>query len=146
VATWSAAPFGNDDAMEFFHLLEPLEPADVPATLRDTLLDVTGNEGYLDLADANRGVAAAAIVVAITSVAADPDDVGIDDDAVVDWLASTDVDVPDDLPTLAAEALDRVGEDDSEWLETWSLTDERLADARAAIEAIRSLLDERSTP
>ena len=141
MATWSAAPFGNDDAMDFFHMLEPLDPADVPATLRDALLDVTANEGYLDLIDANRGVAAASIVAVIASVAADPDDAGIDDDAVIDWLASTDFDLPDDLPTLAAEALDRVGEDDSEWLDTWSLTDERLADARAKVSAIRSLLE-----
>jgi hypothetical protein len=127
--------------MDLFHILEPLDPADVPATLRDALLDVTANEGYLDLIDANRGVAAASIVAVIASVAADPDDAGIDDDAVVDWLASADFDLSDDLPTLAAEALDRVGEDDSEWLETWSLTDERLTDARAKVSAIRSLLE-----
>jgi hypothetical protein len=138
VATWSAAPFGNDDALEFFHTLEGLEPADVPAALRDALLDVTGNEGYLDVADANRGVAAAAIVAAQT---ADPDDAGIEDDAVVDWLASTDIDLPDDLPALALETLDRVADDDSEWIENWSLTDDRLDAARRALEAIRSLLE-----
>ena len=138
MATWSAAPFGNDDAMEFFHTLQPMEPADVPGVLRDTLLDVTGNEGYLDLPDANRGVAAAAIVASLTS---DPDEAGVDDDAVVDWLASTDIELPDDLPELAAEALDRVVDDDSEWIDTWSLTDERLNTARAAVGTIRSVLE-----
>jgi Domain of unknown function (DUF4259) len=138
VATWSAAPFGNDDAVEFFHAVEPLEPADVPAALRDALLDVTGNEGYLDLLDANRGIAAAAIVAALT---ADPDEAGIEDDAVQDWLASTDIDLPQDLPALASDALDRVVDDDSEWIETWSVTDDRLDEARRALEAIRSLLE-----
>jgi Domain of unknown function (DUF4259) len=138
VAIWSAAPFGNDDAMEFFHTLEPLEPADVPAALREAVLDVTGNEGYLDLADANRGFAAASIVAAIT---ADADDVGIEDDAVVDWLASTDIDLPDDLPALAAQALDRIVDDDSEWLDTWSVTDARLEEARSSVDAVRAPLE-----
>jgi Domain of unknown function (DUF4259) len=138
VAIWSAAPFGNDDAMEFFHTLESLEPADVPAALREAVLDVTGNEGYLDLADANRGFAAASIVAAIT---ADADDVGIEDDAVVDWLASTDIDLPDDLPALAAQALDRIVDDDSEWLDTWSVTDARLEEARSSVDAVRAPLE-----
>lgn len=138
MATWSAAPFGNDDAMEFFHSVETLEPADVPAALRDALLDVTGNEGYLDLGDANRGIAAAAIVAALT---ADPDEVGIDDDAVVEWLASTDIGLLDDLPLLAADALNRVVEDDSEWLETWSLSNDRLDAARISVDQIRSVFE-----
>lgn len=138
MATWSAAPFGNDDAIEFFHTVEALDPADVPAALRDALLDVTGNEGYLDLGDANRGVAAAAIVAALTS---DPDEAGIEDDAVVEWLAATDIDVPVDLPPLAMEALDRVVEDDSEWAETWSVTDDRWDEARRAIDTTRSVFE-----
>ncbi len=138
MATWSATPFGNDDAMEFFHTLQPLEPADVTPALHNALLDVTGNEGYLDLPDANRGVAAAAIVASLT---ADPEAAGIEDDAVVDWLAATDIDLPDDLLVLAAETLDRVVDDDSEWIENWSLTDDRLDAARRTVATIRSLLE-----
>ena len=135
MATWSAVPFGSDTALEFFHTLEPLEPADVPAALREALLDVTGNEGYLDLVNANRGIGAAAIVASLT---ADPEDAGIDDDDVIEWLASTDLDLPDDLILWLTDALDRVVDEDSEWVDTWSLTNDQREAARDAVEKIRS--------
>jgi Domain of unknown function (DUF4259) len=129
-------PFENEDAQLFFTEARAQDPADVPELLRESLLTAADSDGYLDAADAHRGIAAALIVAAGVS---DPGDAGIEDDAVAEWLGAVDFDIPDDLPIVALRALDRISGPDSEWAELWAESGE-LDEARQALSPARTVL------
>jgi hypothetical protein len=112
---WAEGPFDNDTAADWCGYLHEADPAERAAIVRATLVTAATNEAYLDHDDAAPAIAAAAILASgmpggapITSPYA-PDFV----------LAGEPLDLDDDLPQLAVQALDRILGVDSEWQALW---------------------------
>jgi Domain of unknown function (DUF4259) len=96
---------------------------------------VVDEDGYLDSPLAVEAIAAAAIVASQR-----PGGPPIDSPYAPDFLATgTALSLPDDLPGLALQALDRIVGDDSEWRELWEDSGS-FADAVAELQPIRAAL------
>ncbi|TML21807.1 MAG: DUF4259 domain-containing protein [Actinobacteria bacterium] len=59
-------------------------------------------------------------------------------------LAGGRIDLPDDLPSLALRALDRINADNSEWRELWEEDPDSYAQAVAALLLVRVPLERAS--
>ena len=111
MGAWGAGTFDNDDAADWAY--ELLDSADL-APARAALAATMDSDGWLEIPEAARAVAAAAAVAA----SFDGDVRGLPDD-VVEWLeyhpdAGTLADA-----RLAIDALERVASVDSELREVW---------------------------
>ncbi len=114
MGAWDAGPFDNDEAADFASELEQADPNERLMLVREAL------EWAMDPADEDeedqaqpRAVAAAAIVAASR-----PGGLPIEPPYGPDFLAVGDPpEVPDDLVELAALALDRIADSDTEWAE-----------------------------
>ncbi|MGC4810193.1 DUF4259 domain-containing protein [Micromonospora sp. DT228] len=115
MGTWDDGPFDNDSAADWCGDLHDADPSARSEMVRAALTTAALNADYLDYDDAASAIAAAAIVASqlpggdpITSAYA-PDFL----------LAGESLDLDDDLPLLAVEALDRILGDNSEWRGLW---------------------------
>jgi hypothetical protein len=111
MGAWGTGAFDNDDAADWVY--ELLESDDLTPA-RDALAATLDSDGWLQLPEASRAVAAATAVAA----AFDGDVKGLPDE-VVEWLL-----VHPDAGTLgdarlALDALERVAGPDSELREVW---------------------------
>ncbi|MEU4780686.1 DUF4259 domain-containing protein [Micromonospora sp. NPDC023633] len=115
MGTWDDGPFDNDSAADWCGDLHDADPAARKAMVRAALTTAALNTGYLGHDDAVSAIAAAAIV-ASQIPGGDP----ITSPYAPDFLLAGDcLDLDDDLPQLALDALDRVFSGDSEWRDQW---------------------------
>ncbi|RUL89912.1 DUF4259 domain-containing protein [Verrucosispora sp. FIM060022] len=116
MGTWDDGPFDNDTAADWCGELHDADPSARAAMVRAALTTAALNTGYLDHVNAVSAIAAAAIT-ASQMPGGDP----ITSPYAPDFLlAGESLDLDDDLPQLAVEALDRVLSDDSEWRSDWA--------------------------
>jgi hypothetical protein len=115
MGAWDDGPFDNDTAADWCGDLHDAPPSERAAMVRAALTAAVDNTGYLDHDDAALAIAAAAIVASrmrggapITSPYA-PDFL----------LAGEALELDNDLPQLADQALARILGDDSEWRDLW---------------------------
>lgn len=111
VSGWDVGPFDNDGAADFCIELDDLMEQDRPTAIREALETAVREEGYLDVDDGSRAVAAAALVAA-QCPGGRPVGVGYGPERPIPVL-------PDDLRALAVQALDRVTDEDSEVQGLW---------------------------
>ena len=135
MGTWGFGPFDNDTAADWAGDLDEAAPSARPALIRDALTSVVKATDYLDGDDAMSAIAAAAVVAA-TRPGGPQVDTSYGPDA--DTIASLDLD--DQLSTLAAQALARVMDEESEWRELWEEAGE-FDDARRVLDGILAALD-----
>ncbi len=134
MGTWGSGPFENDDAADFADDLDDADPAEREVLIRAALQRAVDAEDYLEVGDAARAVAAAAVVGATRTPGMPMDD----DQDGPEFLQTGDLPpLPDDLVELAREALDRVAADDSEWRELWEESD-ALGEAVAVLDEVRT--------
>ncbi|MEU4476351.1 DUF4259 domain-containing protein [Micromonospora sp. NPDC023888] len=115
MGTWDDGPFDNDTAADWCGDLHDADPSTRAAMVRAALSTAALNTGYLDHDDAVSAIAAAAIVASLM-----PGGAPITSPYAPDFLlAGESLDLDDDLPQLAVEALDQVLSDDSEWRSDW---------------------------
>ncbi|MEU8007462.1 DUF4259 domain-containing protein [Catellatospora sp. NPDC049111] len=133
MGTWDTGPFDNDTAADWCGDLNDASPDDRLTLIRVTLTQTADEDDYLDSSEACEAIAAAAIVAApltggqpITSAYAP--------DFLIDGGS---LHLPDDLATLAVDAIDRIMAENSEWLDLWQ--DAAGTAANAAFDNIRSL-------
>jgi hypothetical protein len=113
VGTWGDGPFDNDEAADWCDYLHDVPPSERAEMIRTTLTTAARNTGYLVYVKACSAIAAAAIVASQL-----PGGTPITSPYAHDFLlASEALDLDDDLPQLAVEALDRILGDNSEWRE-----------------------------
>jgi uncharacterized protein DUF4259 len=109
VGAWDSGPFDNDEALDFANELDGVDPNQRMLLIREALQAALDPEDEdADDSVQPRAVAAAALVAANRS--------GLP----VNWDYEMDVElppIPDDLVELAALALDRIAESDTEWAE-----------------------------
>ncbi|MBL6280032.1 DUF4259 domain-containing protein [Micromonospora fiedleri] len=116
MGTWDDGPFDNDTAADWCGDLHDADPSARAAMVRAALTTAAFDTGYLDHVNAVSAIAAAAIT-ASQMPGGDP----ITSPYAPDFLlAGESLDLDDDLPQLAVEALDRVLSDDSEWRSDWA--------------------------
>ncbi|MEU6075991.1 DUF4259 domain-containing protein [Micromonospora sp. NPDC047074] len=121
MGTWDDGPFDNDTAADWCVDLHDADPSARSAMVRAALTTAALNTGYLDHDDAVYAIAAAAIVASHM-----PDGDPITSPYAPDFLlAGESLDLDDDLPQLAVDALDRVFSDDSEWRDSWGKAESR---------------------
>jgi hypothetical protein len=115
MGAWDDGPFDNDSAADWCGDLHDAEPSQRPAMVRAALADAAGNREYLDHDVAAPAIAAAAIVASLM-----PGGAPIVSPYAPDFLlAGEGIELADDLPPLAVQALDRILGEDSEWRALW---------------------------
>lgn len=116
MGTWDDGPFDNDTAADWCDDLQDADPSARPAIVRAVLTTAAINAGHLAYQHAVEAIAAAAIVASQM-----PGGESILSPYAPDFLlAGEALDLDDDLPQLAVEALDQVlGGDGSEWRLDW---------------------------
>ena len=135
MGTWDTGPFDNDTAADWCSALQEADPAQRVQMIRDALTAALDEDEYLDSDIAVEAIAAAAIVASQC-----PGDPPIDSAYAPDFLATgTTLSLPDDLPQLALQAMDRVVGDNSEWRELWEDSGS-FAEAVAELQPIRAAL------
>jgi Domain of unknown function (DUF4259) len=133
--TWGTGPFENEAAEALATELDNADPDEREMLLRQALQDAVDADDGVDAGTAARAVAAAAVVSASL-----PGAPRIESDYTPEFLARDDPPEPAaDLPPLASEALDRVEENGSAWLELWR-EDDAVDDALGTLELIRDPL------
>ncbi|WP_255471906.1 DUF4259 domain-containing protein [Micromonospora sp. MP36] len=116
MGAWGEGPFENDSAADWCDGLHDAHPSERRGMVRAALTTAAHTTGYLDYDDAAAAIAAAAIVASRM-----PGGPPITSTYAPNFLLAGDaLELDDDLPELAAEALARVLGDDSEWRELWS--------------------------
>jgi hypothetical protein len=117
VGTWDIGPFDNDTAADFAGDLDEAALEEREPMIRRVLKRAADVRDFLEIPDAERAVAAAALVVA-----QHPDG----------WPACSNYgpseplpELPVDLRTLAVEALDQVVAESSEIAELWDVAEGR---------------------
>jgi hypothetical protein len=116
MGTWDDGPFDNDSAADWCDGLHDADPSVRAAIVRAVLATAARNTGWLDHGDAVPAIAAAAIVASQM-----PGGEPITSPYAPDFLLAGEfLDLDDDVPQLAVEALDRVLGDDSEWRIDWA--------------------------
>jgi hypothetical protein len=130
MGTWDVGPFDNDHAADWCGDLDEAAPSQRSRLIRDALTVVADHgDAYLPGPLADRAVVAAA-VVASQLPGGDP----ITSPYAPDFLfEGGPIDLPTDLPDIAARALDRIVGDGSEWRDLWE-------DAGSYPEAVAALL------
>jgi hypothetical protein len=130
MGAWGPGPFENDGASDWLGMLE--DSGQSPENhVRQTLVDVVANGGYLDVDFGQHMVAAAAITAAQL-----PSAPSLTMLTVPPAFAALTFTADDDLRRLAVEGLDRIMRPDSELAELWE-HDDTFA---AAIDQIRRAL------
>jgi hypothetical protein len=133
--TWGTGPFENEAAEALATELDSADPDQREMLLRQALQDAVDADDGVDAGTAARAVAAAAVVSASL-----PGAPRIESDYAPEFLALDDPPEPAaDLAPLASEALDRVEENGSAWLELWR-EDDTVEDALGTLELIRDPL------
>ncbi|MBX6722760.1 MAG: DUF4259 domain-containing protein [Dactylosporangium sp.] len=136
MGTWHTGPFDNDTAADWCGALDDVAPGRRIEFLREALTAVLEEDEYLDSDPAVEAIAAAAIVASQL-----PGGPAIDSPYAPDFLLNGGtLEIPEDLPSLALRALDRVAGDDSEWRGLWEDAD-LYPDAVAALQPIRTTLE-----
>ncbi|KAA2260976.1 DUF4259 domain-containing protein [Solihabitans fulvus] len=135
MGAWGSGPFDNDSAADWSNELDDAEPEQRPTLIHDTLAEAVNEDDDLDIDVACAAIAAAAIVAAHR-----PGGPVVQSAYAPDFLASGELlDLPDEYADLALRALDRVFQEDSEWLNLWeeggglAEVTEALAPLRAAL-------------
>src|SRR3979490_726956 len=111
MGAWGTGPFDNDEAADFAGGLDDLGGAARADAVREALTRAAEQAEFLDADDAAVAVAAAALVAAQCP--------GGDEVDSVHGPRESLPQLPDDVRSLAAVALDRVLADDSELKELW---------------------------
>lgn len=143
MGTWDIGPFDNDTAADWCGDLDDAAPEQRAALIRDALIRVAehGDE-YLDSSLAAEAIAAAAIVASQL-----PGGTAINTPYAPDFLLEGGtIEVADDVPAIAARALDRIVGEDSEWRELWEEAEESYAQALASVQTIRANLGTSDQP
>jgi hypothetical protein len=143
MGTWDVGPFDNDTAADWCGDLHDAVPAQRTALVRGALTAVVDNgDDYLDSDLAVEAIAAAAIVASQL-----PGGARITSPYAPDFLLEGGkLAVPDDLPTLAVQALGRIVGEDSEWRELWEESDgytSALAELQQIQAVVRAAVNER---
>lgn len=139
MGTWDVGPFDNDTAADWCGDLDEAAPEQRATLIRDALSRVAehGDE-YLDSDDAVEAIAAAAIVASQL-----PGGTAIDTAYAPDFLLEGGtVEVANDVPAIAVQALDRIVGDDSEWRELWEEAEESYQQALASVQSVRATLEQ----
>lgn len=137
MGTWDIGPFDNDTAADFAGDLDEAAADEREPMVRRVLKRAADCADFLDVADAERAVAAAALVVA-----QHPDG----EPACSNYGPSEPLpDFPADLRTLAIDALDQVVAELSELAELWGDA-ENGPKWRQDITRLRDVLDPRIPP
>lgn len=110
MSTWDTGPFGNDTAADFCGDLDDAAAGERADMIRGVLLRAVESAEYLDAAEGEEAVAAAALVAA-QCPGGDPPDL----------VCGPEWPLPDlgGVRGLAAEAVDRVLSEESELREFW---------------------------
>lgn len=134
MGSWNAGLFGNDDAADLLDDLADAEPAKRKKIVRKALRAAVDCDDYLDVDDANRALAAAAVVAAARTGRPVRSSNGSEILAAADLPAATEK-----LLGLARAAADRVVGEESEWRELWEESDQ-LTEALATVDEVRAAL------
>jgi hypothetical protein len=120
VGAWDLGPFDNDVAADWCGDLDDAPKGERESIIRRTLSDAVDEPEYLEQDVGSEAVAAAAVVAAhqpnssVVETAYGPDFL----------IAGERLDLPDDVVTLANQALDRVIGENSELREVYADGDE----------------------
>lgn len=117
MGTWSTHAFGNDDAADF--ALELSEASDFEP-IQSALEDVLAEDEYLEVPEAGRGIAAAAVLALLNGQKVP----GGPDEAIAVWVKKQPFKPAAALLTQAQAVIDRVLAENSELDELWSESDE----------------------
>ncbi|GAA2871171.1 hypothetical protein Acy02nite_29400 [Actinoplanes cyaneus] len=135
MGTWDFGPFDNDTAADWSGELNDAEPGRRVELIREALTAAANEDEYLDSDYACEAIAAAAVVASQL-----PGGPAITTSYGPDFLVQGGtIDLPDDLPELALQALARVAGEDSEWRDLW---EDSFGKALRALEPIRAALEE----
>lgn len=136
MGSWDVGPFDNDVAADWCGDLDEAAAGQRPAVVRGALSAVVDNgEDYLDSDLAVEAIAAAAIVASQL-----PGGAQIASSYAPDFiLEGGRLEVADDVPALAVQALDRIIGTDSEWRDLWEESGESDA-ALAVVHQLRAAI------
>jgi hypothetical protein len=134
MGTWQVGPFDNDVAMDFFDEVEETPDAEVAPRLREVLVAVAERPGTVELSEGHVAFAAAFLVAAGRSRAAETGNPSVDA-----WLAAHRPAVTAEDQRVALAALDRVTGADSEWMALWAASPSEAA-VKERIESLRQIL------
>ncbi|MFX0594362.1 DUF4259 domain-containing protein [Melissospora conviva] len=116
MGAWGEGTFENDSAADWCDGLHDADPSERRGMVRAALTTAAHTTGYLEYDDAAAAIAAAAIVASRM-----PGGPPITSTYAPNFLLAGDaLELDEDVPELAAEALVRVLGDHSEWRELWS--------------------------
>ncbi len=117
MGTWSIHAFGNDEAADF--AIELSESSDLDL-IQSALEDVIAADEYLEAPEADRGIAAAAILALLNG----QEIPGTVDEALSTWVKSQTTKPGSALLTKAQVVIERVLSENSELAELWIESDE----------------------
>ncbi|WP_248739703.1 DUF4259 domain-containing protein [Pseudomonas sp. MWU12-2029] len=117
MGTWSIHAFGNDEAADF--AIELSESSDLDL-IQSALEDVIAADEYLEAPEADRGIAAAAVLALLNG----QEIPGALDEALSTWVKSQTTKPGSALLTKAQVVIERVLSENSELAELWIESDE----------------------
>ncbi len=117
MGTWSVHAFGNDEAADFAIELSEVDDLEL---IHSALEDVITADEYLEAPEADRGVAAAAVLALLNGQEVP----GPADEAVTAWVKRQSPKPAPVLFTQAQAVIDRVLSENSELQELWAESDE----------------------
>lgn len=117
MGTWSTHAFGNDEAADF--AIELSESGDLDL-IQSALEDVVAADEYLEAPEADRGIAAAAVLALLNG----QEIPGPFDEAVSAWVKSQTTKPSSALLIKAQVVIERVLSENSELAELWAESDE----------------------
>ncbi|WP_423205430.1 DUF4259 domain-containing protein [Pseudomonas kribbensis] len=117
MGTWSIHAFGNDEAADFAIELSESSNLDL---IQSALEDVIAADEYLEAPEADRGIAAAAVLALLNG----QEIPGALDEAISTWVKSQTTKPSSVLLTKAQVVVERVLSKNSELVELWIESDE----------------------
>lgn len=117
MGTWSIHAFGNDEAADFAIELSESSNLDL---IQSALEDVIVADEYLEAPEADRGIAAAAVLALLNG----QEIPGTLDEALSTWVKSQTTKPSSALLTKAQVVIERVLSENSELAELWIESDE----------------------
>lgn len=117
MGTWSIHAFGNDEAADFAIELSESSNLDL---IQSALEDVIAADEYLEAPEADRGIAAAAVLALLNG----QEIPGTLDEALSTWVKSQTTKPGSALLTKAQVVIERVLSENSELAELWIESDE----------------------
>ena len=134
MGVWDTGPFDNDTAADWCGVLQDAPPADRERLIRQALTAATAE--VVGAVTAEKAVAAAAVVAAHR-----PGAPAVTTPYAPDFLVDGErLDLAADLAPLAAQAVRRIAQPDSEWHVLWA-DSEYLDQALAELTSLLELLD-----